>query len=320
MPTYFGTNFNDTINGSNANDIIYSFGGNDSISGGFGFDTIDGGAGVDTTSYAFYAGPIDANLDTGVVKFPGNSTLTDTLISIENLIGTAGNDTIVGSSANNALSGGAGNDSISGGFGDDKLSGGAGNDYLDGGFGFDTIDGGAGVDTTSYAFYAGPIDANLATGVVKFPGNSTLTDKLISIENLIGTSGNDKIVGSNANNALYGGAGDDSISGGLGNDQLYGEAGNDTLVGGFGNDVLYGGSGADKFVFSKKSEGIDIIKDFEWTEGDKIQINKLGFGATSLNQVSYNSLTGALSFLDTQFATIENKPASFAVSLDVQLV
>ncbi|MBN3890622.1 MAG: calcium-binding protein [Nostoc sp. JL31] len=279
-----GTAGNDTIVGNDANNVLSGGNGDDFLDGGFGFDTIDGGAGTDTTSYAFFSGPIDANLFTGVVKFPGNSTLTDKLVSIENLIGTAGNDTIVGSSANNVLSGGNGDD------------------FLDGGFGFDTIDGGAGTDTTSYAFFSGPIDANLFTGVVKFPGNSTLTDKLVSIENLIGTAGNDTIVGSSANNVLNGGAG------------------SDTLVGGYGADVLTGGAGADKFVFNSKFEGIDIIKDFQWREGDKIQISKSAFGASSNNQFSYNSTNGNLFFAGYQFATIENKPSGFSVNLDVVLV
>ncbi|MEH2168863.1 MAG: calcium-binding protein [Nostoc sp.] len=367
-----GTAGNDTIVGNDANNVLSGGAGNDFIDGGFGFDTIDGGAGTDTTSYAFFSGPIDANLATGVVKFPGNSTLTDTLVGIENLIGTAGNDTIVGSSANNVLNGGDG---------DDKLFGGDGNDFLDGGFGFDTINGGAGTDTTSYAFFSGPIDANLATGVVRFPGNSTLTDTLVSIENLIGTAGNDTIVGSSANNVLNGGAGNDTISGdggddymdggagidtvdytywngggtynlatgvasfpgfynedilnfeniltGSGNDSVIGSAANNTIItgagddyikGGSGQDVLYGGAGADKFVFDSFYDGVDIIKDFEWKEGDKIQISKYGFGATSNSQFSYDYNNGSLSYNGSLFATIENKPSGFSTNLDIVLV
>lgn len=135
-----GTNGNDTIIGSNDNDSLFGLNGDDFLDGRFGFDLIDGGAGVDTTSYAFYAGPINANLATGVVSFPGNSVLTDTLVSIENLIGTAGNDVITGSAANNALSGGNGNDTINGGLGNDTLVGGLGLDTLNGGTGNDLFD------------------------------------------------------------------------------------------------------------------------------------------------------------------------------------
>ena len=243
--TIYGYNGNDTINGGDGNDKLFGGTGDDFIDGGFGFDTIDGGLGNDTTSYAFYSGPINANLATGVVSFPGNSVFTDTLISIENLIGTAGNDTIIGNTANNSLFGEAGNDSINGGDGNDKLFGGTGDDFIDGGFGFDTIDGGLGNDTTSYAFYGGPINANLSTGVVSFPGDSVFTDTLVSIENLIGTAGNDTIIGNTANNSLNGGAGNDTINGGDGNDKLFGGTGDDLIDGGFGFDTIDGGLGND---------------------------------------------------------------------------
>ena len=204
-----------------------------------------------------------------------------------------------------------GNDTINGGDGNDKLFGGAGDDFIDGGFGFDTIDGGLGNDTTSYAFYWGPINANLSTGVVSFPGNSLLTDTLVSIENLIGTAGNDTIIGNTADNSLFGEAGNDSINGG---------DGVDTLIGGAGNDTLTGGAGADKFRFNFLSEKVDTIQDFFWPQGDKIEVSASGFGATSLSQISYNAGTGSLSFLGTEFAKIANLPVGFVVSLDVVLI
>jgi Ca2+-binding RTX toxin-like protein len=145
---------------------------------------------------------------------------------------------------------------------------------------------------------------------------------------LWGNAGNDSLFGGNGNDYLDGGNGNDTISGGSGYDMLLGYSGNDTLIGGAGNDTLYGGVGADRFVFNYLFEGIDIIKDFQWTEGDKIQISKWGFGSTSNSQFSYNYTTGTLFFdasVDdligpTQFATIENKPASFSVYLDIILV
>jgi Ca2+-binding RTX toxin-like protein len=326
---YLGLAGNDTIIGGDGNDSISAGAGNDFIDGGFGFDTIDGGSGVDTVSYSFYKGPISANLATGSVGFPGNSSLIDVLIGIENIIGTAANDTIVGNNADNLLVGGAGNDFIDGGYGFDTIDGGsgvdttsysffsgpinanllvgsvrfpgnstltdqlisienvigspgndtiignnddnllvgaAGNDFIDGGFGFDTIDGGSGVDTTSYAFYAGPISVNLATGIVGFPGNTTLTDRLSGIENLIGTAGNDTIFGHLDNNYL---------SGNSGNDYLCGEAGVDTLTGGVGSDI---------FVLNARGpSNADLITDFSTT------VDKIGL-SNSLD----NGLFGAI--------------------------
>ncbi|WP_301951274.1 hypothetical protein [Microcystis aeruginosa] len=134
---------------------------------------------------------------------------------------------------------------------------------------------------------------------------------MVSIENLIGTAGNDTIIGNTADNSLNGGAGNDSINGG---------DGVDTLIGGAGNDTLTGGAGADKFRFNFLSEKVDTIQDFFWTQGDKIEVSASGFGATSLSQISYNAGSGSLSFLGTHFATIANLPAGFVVSLDVVLI
>ena len=59
------------------------------------------------------------------------------------------------------------------------------------------------------------------------------------IENVIGGSGNDTIIGNTANNSIYGGRGNDYLIGGDGDDTFYGESGSDTLDGGAGNDVFY---------------------------------------------------------------------------------
>ena len=83
------------------------------------------------------------------------------------------------------------------------------------------------------------------------------------------------------------------------------QSGDDTLEGGLGNDNLTGNDGADTFVFNSLSEGIDTITDFNLTEGDQILITA-DFGATSVDQFSFDSVTGALSFEGTQFATLAN--------------
>ncbi len=73
-------------------------------------------------------------------------------------------------------------------------------------------------------------------------------------DNLIGTNGsdiirglggNDTLRGGNSNDILYGSDGNDLLEGGNSNDTLYGDRGNDTLLGGNGNDNLYGGDGND---------------------------------------------------------------------------
>ena len=257
--------------------------------------------------------------------------------------GNGGNDTLIGGPKNDTIYGNSGNDYLYGNGGNDYLSGGSGNDYLDGSTGNDTMYGGTGNDTFVVNSTGDVVTEYLNQGIDRV--NSSISYSLgANLENLTltgtayygyGNSLNNSISGNNSNNYLWGadgndiingGAGADTLVGGTGNDSLTGGTGNDSLTGGSGADILWGGTGADKFIFNYLFEGIDIIKDFQWTEGDKIQVSGSGFGASSLNQFSYNSLTGAL-FFDpsgstgpTQFVTIENKPAGFSVNLDIVIV
>lgn len=84
-----------------------------------------------------------------------------------------------------------------------------------------------------------------------------------TIENAIGGSGNDVIVGNNAANIIKGGAG------------------NDVIYGGGGQDQLSGGSGKDIFVFAAVSDSPykspDKILDFE-TGIDKIDLSFFNHG------------------------------------------
>jgi len=120
-------------------------------------------------------------------------------VTIENVIGGDGNDSITGSAGNNVLDGGLGigNDSIDGGAGNDTISGGGGDDHLIGGAGADSIDGGAGTDT------------------------------------IIGGTGNDTLLGGDGNDGFSYTFGDgiDAISGGQGTDALsiIGTTANNTL-------------------------------------------------------------------------------------------
>jgi Ca2+-binding RTX toxin-like protein len=82
-----------------------------------------------------------------------------------------------------------------------------------------------------------------------------------SLENAIGGSGNDSLLGNDVRNNLDGGDGDDILSG---------FAGNDTLLGRAGNDTYNGGSGADKvsFRFSPNGVEVDASAGFASGEGD----------------------------------------------------
>ena len=116
---------------------------------------------------------------------------------------------------------------------------------------------------------------------------------------LSGLGGDDQLYGDNDNDTLLGGKGADRLFGGAGNDLLRGEAGNDRLQGQSGNDVLDGGglsagekdvlignAGADTFVLgdaenvyyaggsgSRGSQDRAIIQDFNFAQGDKLQLS-----------------------------------------------
>ena len=92
--------------------------------------------------------------------------------------------------------------------------------------------------------------------------------------------GNDTLMGGAGNDILFGSGGNDSLDGGKGNDILLGGTGNDTLMGGQGNDILIGGSGADTFVWKSGDTGNDVIKDFNASEGDRIDLRDLLQGET----------------------------------------
>jgi Ca2+-binding RTX toxin-like protein len=65
---------------------------------------------------------------------------------------------------------------------------------------------------------------------------------------IVGTRGNDYLVGGPYDDVIYGLGGNDTIHGGAGYDTIYGGAGNDVLDGGPGRDHIYGGPGSDTIL------------------------------------------------------------------------
>jgi len=130
-------------------------------------------------------------------------------------------------------------------------------------------------------------------------------------DTLYGLSGHDVLDGQRGNDVLYGGDGNDHLIGenyfhnwgaDENSDHLFGGKGNDILQGGAGQDILTGGLGADKFRYEEywdsTSTHRDIIRDFNWMEGDKIDLslfdadnNIAGIQSFAESQMSYNSTT-----------------------------
>jgi Ca2+-binding RTX toxin-like protein len=142
------------------------------------------------------------------------------------LRGTAFADDIFGFGGKDILFGFLGNDRLDGGLGDDQLFGDVGNDTLIGGAGADRLDGGAGVDTADYFGASAGVFVSLSTGI---GGSGDATgDRLIDVENLVGSSFNDVLTGSAGANVLVAGFGNDAIEGLGGADTLDGGDGVDT--------------------------------------------------------------------------------------------
>ncbi|MEL7037615.1 MAG: calcium-binding protein [Cyanobacteria bacterium J06592_8] len=141
---------------------------------------------------------------------------------------------------------------------------------------------------------------------------------------LIGKYGDDLLEGANKDDYLYGGYNSSLVDvtpftyDNDGHDVLLGHGGNDTLQGGSGDDVLYGGEGADVFAFDS-TNGIDIIRDFDGSEGDTIVIYTSVFNTSSLSDVTFNSSSNELSVNGTVIAELEN-PSGFDLDTDVSLL
>ena len=134
-----GSQGNDGIAGESGNDVLDGQTGNDALDGGAGNDTLDGGAGTDTAVYRF--APAGVSVILGEADEAGTANdgfgSTDSLLRVENVIGSDGDDFLTGNSGNNSLTGRDGNDALIGGAGDDLLTGSMGADTLAGGEGSD---------------------------------------------------------------------------------------------------------------------------------------------------------------------------------------
>jgi Ca2+-binding RTX toxin-like protein len=335
-----GNGLDNVITGNAAGNTLHGLGGNDTLDGGLGFDALyggdgddtligtyqyslygvdymDGGEGTDTADFAAHGHALWIDLD-----YPGREVWTRDradvdagawrqvadLVSVENLVGTAGNDQLFGNAEANAIYGNAGDDLIegrggddvlSGGFareadsrgsdGDDRIFGGAGNDLILASYGSDVIDGGDDIDTLSFAWVGADLDLDLARGATTFYEGGSWTEdgangvwgggawiSLVTvawtgIENLVGGLGNDVLRGDAAANRLEGGAG------------------NDTLDGRGGDDTLAGGLGADLFAFAG-AWGRDTVEDF--ADGEDLLDLRQVLGLWSYDQLAVANTAG----------------------------
>jgi Ca2+-binding RTX toxin-like protein len=255
----------ENIIGSTHGNVLTGDAANNSFVLSSGGNTIDGGAGVNTIDYSgstvgvsVFLGGIDASghnaaydsvtIPTGYVGYGLVGTATgDFYVNIENIIGSAlGNDVLIGDANSNTLTGGAGNNTIFGS---------GGGDYLNGGVG--------GTNTLSYALesvgvtiYLGGTDqtgnahgVSLATGYSGYASNNGHIDYLANFHTVIGSTGNDFIVG-NGTSTVFNGDG--------GNDTIYGMAGNNSFIAGHGSEYIDGGTGVNRVDYGTANGGVTV--------------------------------------------------------------
>jgi Ca2+-binding RTX toxin-like protein len=236
-----GTLLSDTLAGTGGNNLLEGNGGNDSLNGGAGNDTLKGSAGNDVfdgganNDLVDYSGAnVGVRVDLSNAAAQNTNFGTDTLIGIENIIGSGFNDTLTGSSSANTLLGGAGNDSLVGGGGSDSLDGGTGNDRMLGGALNDFYF----VDSTGDVVIE--LGGEGTADTVRTTLNTYTTPSQVERIIFVGT-GNFVGLGNSGSNQINGNAGDDRFVDVLG-----------------GNDTISAGSGSDSMDFRSSTTGAII--------------------------------------------------------------
>ena len=267
---------------------VSTFDGDDTIYAGAGADTIDGGADRDLVSYTLSQAKVHVDLTTG--RGTGGFARGDVLANVEDLEGSAYDDTLVGNAAANQFQGGAGADSLDGGAGADTASyarsvegvrvdllngtgalgdaqgdvlkdienavGSAKADWLQATDGGSSLEGGAGSDTLVSGLGADTLAGGEGTGDI---ADYSRSDEGVEINLRLGTAARGYAAGDRLTDVegIVGSNYADTLVGDAGRNRLSGEEGNDSLSGGAGDDTVLGGGGDDRLVGGQGADSID---------------------------------------------------------------
>jgi len=270
----------DTLMGGDGDDTIYVRGGS---------DIIDGGSGQDVVSYALAGASVDVDLSAGTVSYSGG---TDTLSSIEYVIGSSYADTIWGDTNDNILKGGDGNDTLwGGGGGADSLYGQGGDDIfkihddlsgglLDGGDGTDLLKPWAdgtyditGIDSASNieGVLFATTGSNLILQATDFgfheayafdvdaaAQSGTQYLEVLSSATDVGDQETIDLSGWTFGTNWTDGDGYIKITGDVGDETITGTSADDSITGGDGDDVIHGSSGTDTLYGNDGDDSFDM--------------------------------------------------------------
>ena len=288
----FGNSVANRLTGNAGRDRLNGRDGSDELIGGSGDDThvfelatsleadtvneaTNGG--TDTLDFSAQTTAVTAYLNlTSVQTVHTNRTLQlNSHSTVENLIGGSGSDLLVGNGLKNTLTGGAGDDTLNGTTGSDMLVGGLNNDIYT--FGTSSVgeadkvveNTGEGLDTLSFAIRTTAVTVylNLSTVQAVHSNRTLQLNSHSTIENLIGGSGSDLLVGNALDNTLTGGAGDDILNGTTGSDMLIGGLDNDTYT--FGTATV----GETDKVVENTGEGTDSLSFVTRTTAVTVSLN-----------------------------------------------
>jgi Ca2+-binding RTX toxin-like protein len=272
----------DELHGGDGDDLLSGSDGNNVLAGDAGDDRLRGGPGRDTADYSAEPGGVSVYLLAATAA--DSSGGTDVLSGIEDISGSAYDDTLVGNRRANRLYGLGGNDLLRGAGGGDVLVGGQDEDTVLGdtgadlivwneGDGDDMVDGGAGMDRLRVDARA-PGDQHLAVQAQQHriqlsrtsAAGFTLDADAVERLDLSCWDGDDQVtVGPLVGAALAGlradlGGGNDTLDGVSSTVWMIvlGGAGDDVFRGGGGSDRFYGGEGQDTADYSQAPSGARI--------------------------------------------------------------
>jgi Ca2+-binding RTX toxin-like protein len=175
----------ENLRGSAFVDTLIGNGSDNVLEGGASADSLQGGGGSDTASYEHAPATSGQTGVTASLISPTTNTgdaAGDSYTSIENLRGSAFNDTLTGNGGDNVIEGGAGNDALNGG---------------------------AGNNTVSYEHATGSVFVDLGSGSATGAAGQDALSNFVYVK---GSQFSDLLTGDGNNNTFIGLGGDDTFA------------------------------------------------------------------------------------------------------------